>query len=627
MQAAYEASRRSLLTIALVALATLFMLQGMRVFVGYLVFVVDQSERVALASIALAVFLSPALILLLIRLLPHRRILMVSLGLLVGSRAILQVWQQPEARLVLGALCITGWGWLVLSLVDRQRVAVGLGVLVALPADIMVRMGSQSIDLPWMPGMPAHLLTLILIATLVVCCSGLFRLTDAEIGADVGCPLTLLGVGPALVLHVLATGNLALGHANGEGDRSVVWVAMLAGIALGLFIMAIATMFSTDDHRPLDVWVIAGASVAGAAGLWMTWTGDPPGSLWIVMMVASGFILTASILLGRPVELRTPAFPVTFFTAGLVLLVGLIFAYYTFTGLGIILAIAWVLMVPLALWSKRLPSIVSPPASTGFGLVSRIGVLLVFILPVMAEISAVEPEASPVDGAELTVMVYNIQAGFAKDRTWDLRRTAEVIAAEQPDILVLNEVSRDWLVTASSDHLIWLSRELEMPFVWGPASGDDLWGNAIFSKVPLDQSDTRKFASTQNLKRSVAGIAVTVNDASFWVFGTHLDDPRGAGEARMEQVQELISFQEGRSPGIIMGDFNAEPEDDVLQELLALGFTDPVTAALPGATTSQDERRIDYILVSEGIEVLDVWIPDVDASDHKPVVARIRVGD
>jgi endonuclease/exonuclease/phosphatase family metal-dependent hydrolase len=270
---------------------------------------------------------------------------------------------------------------------------------------------------------------------------------------------------------------------------------------------------------------------------------------------------------------------------------------------------------------------VSPPASSPFGLVSRIAVLLVFVLPVLAEISAVEPEPVAAESAELTVMVYNIQSGFARDRTWDLRRTADVIAAQNPDIVVLNEVSRGWLVTASSDQLVWLSRELDMPFVWGPASDDDLWGNAILSRVPLDQTDTRKFASTQNLKRSVAGIELTVNGTSFWVFGTHLDDPRGAGEARMEQLRELISFQDGRGPGIIMGDFNAEPEDDVLQELLALGYRDPVGAALPDVTTSQDDRRIDYILVSEGIEVLDVRVPDVAASDHKPVVARIRVGD
>lgn len=620
-------TRRSLLLVALFALATLFMLQGTRVFVGYLVFVVDQSERVALATIALAVFLSPALILLLLRFLPVRNVLLVSLGLLAGSRAILQVWQQPEARLVLGALCITAWGWLVLSVIDQYRKPIAMGVLVALPADIMLRTGSQSVDLPWMPEAPAHLLTLILIAALVVCAYYLLNLPETGAPADVGCPLTLVGIGPSLVVHFLATGNLAFGHATGEGDRSVVWVAMLAGIALALLVMAGATMFATEDQRPADIWIIGVASVTGAAGLWMTWNGDPPGSFGIVLMVASGYLLTSAILMGRRVDGYPFHVPVTFFTFGMVLLVGLIFAYYTFTGLGIVIAIAWAVMVPVALWAKRLPTIVSPPASSTFGVVSRIAVLLVFVLPVLAEISAVEPEPVAAESAELTVMVYNIQSGFARDRTWDLRRTADVIAAQNPDIVVLNEVSRGWLVTASSDQLVWLSRELDMPFVWGPASDDDLWGNAILSRVPLDQTDTRKFASTQNLKRSVAGIELTVNGTSFWVFGTHLDDPRGAGEARMEQLRELISFQDGRGPGIIMGDFNAEPEDDVLQELLALGYRDPVGAALPDVTTSQDDRRIDYILVSEGIEVLDVRVPDVTASDHKPVVARIRVGD
>jgi endonuclease/exonuclease/phosphatase family metal-dependent hydrolase len=34
-------------------------------------------------------------------------------------------------------------------------------------------------------------------------------------------------------------------------------------------------------------------------------------------------------------------------------------------------------------------------------------------------------------------MTYNIQSGFALDRTWNLEETARTIQAEDPDIVVL----------------------------------------------------------------------------------------------------------------------------------------------------------------------------------------------
>jgi len=47
------------------------------------------------------------------------------------------------------------------------------------------------------------------------------------------------------------------------------------------------------------------------------------------------------------------------------------------------------------------------------------------------------------------------------------------------------------------------------------------------------------------------------------------------------------------------------------------GFTFP--AATP-------QRRIDYVFVTRGITVDRAWVPETEASDHRPVVAELRRG-
>nr|PZN60000.1 MAG: hypothetical protein DIU58_16830 [Sphaerobacter thermophilus] len=94
----------------------------------------------------------------------------------------------------------------------------------------------------------------------------------------------------------------------------------------------------------------------------------------------------------------------------------------------------------------------------------------------------------------------------------------------------------------------------------------------------------------------------------------------------MTQVTELIDFWGGRTPALLLGDLNAEPDSEVLQALAEAGFVDLGEVLGPEAWTSEDHRRIDYILATTGIELRDIEILDSRASDHRPVVARLTIG-
>jgi endonuclease/exonuclease/phosphatase family metal-dependent hydrolase len=235
-----------------------------------------------------------------------------------------------------------------------------------------------------------------------------------------------------------------------------------------------------------------------------------------------------------------------------------------------------------------------------------------------------EPEATTPLGSEFTVMSYNIQSGFSVDNDWSLEKTAQTIEAADPDIVVLQEVGRGWLVTTNMDQIAWLARRLNMEFAFGANSLDGLWGNAILSRAPIIDTERHAFDTTQNLARAVLIAEIETESGPLIVMGTHLDNPSGAGNVRLEQAEELLAAWEGRSPAILLGDFNATPETDVLAAFDAAGLRDPGLDLLGDTTTSQDGKRIDYVLTTGEIETLSMDVPDVWTSDHLPVVARLR---
>jgi endonuclease/exonuclease/phosphatase family metal-dependent hydrolase len=83
-------------------------------------------------------------------------------------------------------------------------------------------------------------------------------------------------------------------------------------------------------------------------------------------------------------------------------------------------------------------------------------------------------------------------------------------------------------------------------------------------------------------------------------------------------------------PKAILGDMNTEPDLMEIQ-LLETQFTDAYTGAgadAPGYTFRADDphERIDYIFTSAELTPLEARVgDDSQASDHRPVIARVRI--
>ncbi len=614
------------------ALATTLMLEATRVFLAYMIVVVDQSERLTIARNAAIVYCSPLLMAVAARWLLPRWLISGTVMVLATSRAILQFWEDPVARMYLGAAAVVVWGWLVIALLNRWRDPAAFGIGLGLALDLTIRLAYTTVDLPWMPTASQHLLSVILIAGMLLATLPLLRDRPRSPFSEAGWQAnsSLLALGPGLALYHLVTGNLGLAEVRFDQSLGIVGLrlslAQIVGVAAGTGLLLGVRRF--DERQPRSRWTLL-ACVIGltALGAWLIWRSPDLAQATGMLGAFGAATLFVHALRGPARPAGRPGLITTavWVTAGLALQAATVFLYYSETGQPRLMTVVVGGLIAGALLAGAPRPVATTPHIRRFAALSAIVLILAVVVALRSMLRDEEPAISIPLAREMTVVTYNIQAGFSRDNRWSLERIARTIEAQQPDIVILQEVSRGWFILTGIDQARWLSQRLDMPLIFGAASRDGLWGNAILTRAPVSSTLIRQFTSTVNLHRSAVGAQIETESGSIWVFATHLDNPDEAGAVRLEQVEQLLALWDGKAPAVIGGDFNAPPDSDVVVRITAAGLVDTGSDLGPEVTTSERGQRIDYIFVTPDITVRATRIPDVWTSDHKPVVAELTL--
>lgn len=612
-------------------LATTLMLQSMRVFTGYMVFVIDQANRVDLAFTVFTTFGAIAIGGLLLRTLRFRRTLILGAFLFGIGRLGFQFLEIPEVRLILAAVALAAWGWLMLAVFRHWRESAAIGVGFGIALDLVIRIAGGTRDLPWNPGEVEHLVTVILVVGMLVGVAGIRGLHVQQLPEySTRSVWSLAAFGPGIALYFIVTGNLGLAQVTTGLNLPEGAFLLALGTALGLRFSIFAGEFlpSSNTGRvttgPLIIAIIL------AIGLFLIGQGGIAAAPGFILASAAGVVLLGFAVAGRPSadDVEPPLLYLTLaFTGGMLLKVALLFLYYMYSGLPLLLGVIAGAFVLLAI-SAGVPDTSRPihqPRAVLIGAGVMAGVLA--LATAWQLLSFQETEAGPPAEDEISVMTYNIQNGFDLDNRFDLEAIAQTIEDEDADVVVIQEIGRGWLVTADLDQVTWLSNRLDMPYVYGANSDDLLWGNAIFTRLPILESDTTQYSDTDNLKRGAIEVAVETDSGPVWIYGTHLDNPGDADEVRFSQGLELLAFRDGKQPALVLGDFNAEPGDPLLAEFDESGLRDLGDDLPDGAFTTPNDRRIDYILATDDLELIDIHITEVWTSDHLPVVSTLRLPD
>lgn len=635
--------------LGLPALTVVFGVQSVRVLFSLASFLLRdtfQWDAQYIGALGLPIFSTAFLSALLRRLLGLRLMLMVTAGGLGALRLAMQAWSgEPLLDFVLASAAVILFLLFLPAYVGygrgRQETSRGfaLGLLLGLSVDLALHGAYTTYDLGWDDRINTLLVIGVLVALQLALLWGLLaRVVDPEPerASEVARQsswrqvLPWLGLGPFLFLQLLVLQNLARLVALTEWSFPMAYTWALFSHAAGVMAGLWALNSGWRSQWPLAA--IAGAALVAA--LAVPWgSGASSAGVLLVGQVASA-VLLVMIVVGQGRTNANPSMVPATVVHGfaMVLIVGMLFGYYVIYDIDLPFGNA--LLPPLAgvlLGICGLAAVSSMPGvrlqRPNAWLPAPLSLLLLFV-PLLWSLSWESPETSVGTGYPVRVMTYNLHNGFDTDGHLGMEAIARVIEAEQPDVIGLQEVSRGWVVNGSLDMLTWLSQRLEMPYVFGPATGS-LWGNAILSRYPILEWENVKLPPNDLLfQRGYLWARLDLGDGQeLRVVDTHLHHTREDFDIRARQVQTLLDFWKDGEQTVIMGDFNARRDDSEAEMMRQAGFADAIDVAdiSPGYTAPAEapRYRIDYIWLSPDLTATDTVVPRSLASDHFPVVAII----
>jgi endonuclease/exonuclease/phosphatase family metal-dependent hydrolase len=234
----------------------------------------------------------------------------------------------------------------------------------------------------------------------------------------------------------------------------------------------------------------------------------------------------------------------------------------------------------------------------------------------------------------LRIMSYNIKYGEVSGL--DLAKVAAAITPSHPDLLALQEVDEGTHRSGGRHETDDLSTLTGMPYRYFGVNFDydgGKYGLSLLSKYPLVNPRVIRLdnllTSPQPGHEARIAVAAEVN-----VRGTALTFVTAHASLHLDEhpqnAQAILSAL-GGARAIIVGDFNEKPGEKLGRALEGAGFVDAFKERHPSADgytipAGDPARRIDFIFRGAEFKgTVSAWVPDFQASDHRPVAATIAV--
>jgi endonuclease/exonuclease/phosphatase family metal-dependent hydrolase len=229
----------------------------------------------------------------------------------------------------------------------------------------------------------------------------------------------------------------------------------------------------------------------------------------------------------------------------------------------------------------------------------------------------------------------------------------EFLQTENPDIIALQEVHNeiDPLLPANLRTIQELKKMLPdfychfaPELILTKDKKKHVLGNAILSRFPIVEDSTTFYdipfgeydVNNSDFAQSPKNIhcaKIKINSAYLHVFNTHgiwgLDG--GDNERRLTMSKTIINEIKGKENVILAGDFNIKPHTQTIANIekeLKNVFKDELTSTFnmkhktnPGYASAV----VDMIFVSPNMKVMNHYCPQVDVSDHFPLVIHVEI--
>lgn len=245
-------------------------------------------------------------------------------------------------------------------------------------------------------------------------------------------------------------------------------------------------------------------------------------------------------------------------------------------------------------------------------------------------------------------MTFNLRMDTVDDgkNAWSHRKeqVLQTIKGHDPDILSIQEGLQHMLAylrtSLSTYRMIGEGRD----------GGEEGEYNAIFYKkevLALKQHGQFWLSETPEVSGSISwgsgcrrictwGEFACVDNISntFYAYNTHLDNASQQARKKGSEViaSKLTPILQDHSPALLTGDFNCEPDNEVIKHIEGIGMT---RLHIQGKTFHDflggiAGRPIDYIFLSGQYEIKEAIIDrchlnEKYPSDHYPIIAKVNI--
>ena len=211
----------------------------------------------------------------------------------------------------------------------------------------------------------------------------------------------------------------------------------------------------------------------------------------------------------------------------------------------------------------------------------------------------------------------------------DYKSIIDIIKKYNPDIIGLNEVFGG--IISNNNQAKKISKELNYYSYFGKSTRVMFkkYGNAIISKYPIINNEVINIPNPiikkgNNLyeDRTILKSIVNVEAKNINIYLTHLGLNNDEQENGIKIINDISS-----NNSIIMGDFNMEPTNELLNYLKnnyisSDEYLSDVRSSFP---STKPIKKLDYIFVSKDIKIIDSSIKQDIASDHLPYIIDIEI--
>jgi len=219
-------------------------------------------------------------------------------------------------------------------------------------------------------------------------------------------------------------------------------------------------------------------------------------------------------------------------------------------------------------------------------------------------------------------------SGYLKRTNGNLSQIIDFVREVNPDIIGLLEVDSGSYRAEKSNQAEAIASKIKQYHVYQSKYPSD----SLAQKVPVVNKQGNAVLTSQKIisqrfhyfNEGIKRLVIELELQDFNIFLVHLSLKFRHRQYQLQELHRMVKDVE--KPVVVAGDFNVFWGDRELQLFLAAtGLKSANGEGQPSHPSRAPRRQLDYIFHSPEIQITDFFIPQVQLSDHAPLICDFEV--